>query len=376
MRIVYLINGLNGGGAAFPMVQVLGLMRELGHEVRVVALMRQDMKAAARLEQAGIPYELIGEGLRDFIAPALRLVRNLRRDRPDLLWTSLSRGAIYGQLIGRLLGIRVVSWQHSDSLKRLNLAILRRTGGLASRWIADSESVRHFTQDRLGVPPERIEVWAPFVADADAPMATAWDGGSRLQLGTLGRLHSSKQYEVLLRAFALAHERDPALAKRIELSFAGDGPEEAALQALCDKLRLRGAVRFLGFVEQPKQFLAGLHGYVQTSLKEGFCIAAHEAMQAGLPVIATRVGELAWNVRPGETGWLCEVGDVEALAQAILALARDPHTAAAFGRTARARVLERYSRARFRGIGETLLRDIEHGLGEPPAALPQRDGAP
>src|SRR4051812_20090090 len=98
MKIHYLINGLNGGGAAFPMVQVIGLMRELGHEVKVLALMRQDGKAGERLERAGIPFELLGEGPAEVLAPAWRVLRALRRDRPQLLWTSLTRGTLYGQL--------------------------------------------------------------------------------------------------------------------------------------------------------------------------------------------------------------------------------------------------------------------------------------
>lgn len=362
MRIVYLINGLNGGGAAFPMIQVIELMRELGHDVSVLALMAQDGKARPKLARARIPCEVIGSGPFDVVAPAVRLIRHVRHDRPDLLWTSLTRGTIYGQLAGRLLDIPVVSWQHSAYLKPANLAILRRTRGLTARWVADSESVRRFTQTTLGVAPEKIETWPPFIADPSAPIAAPWTGSGPLRLGTLGRLHASKQYDVLVRALARARELEPRTAAPIELRVAGDGPERAALESLARRLGLAGAVRFVGFVEQPNDFLAGLHGYAQTSLKEGFCIAAHEAMQAGLPVISTRVGELAHSVRSGETGWLCEVGDVDAIAHAILALARDPASAEVMGRAARAQVLERCSRARFRGIGERLLGDVERDL--------------
>jgi len=365
MRIVYLINGLNGGGAAFPMLQVIGLMRELGHQVTVLALMPQDGKAGPRLAQAGIPFEIIGGGPRDVFAPALRLLRHLRGQRPDLLWTSLTRGTLYGQLAGKLLGIPVVSWQHSDYLKPGNLALLRRTRGLTTRWVADSDSVHRFVQTTLGVPPERIETWPPFVADPTLPSATAWSGSAPMRLGTLGRLHHSKQYGVLLRAFARARQQAPAATAAVALLIAGDGPEQAALEALSHSLGLAGVVHFIGFVEQPAPFLASLHGYLQTSLKEGFCIAAHEAMQAGLPVVATRVGQLAHSVRPGETGWLCEVGDVEALARAIVALVSDPPGAARMGQAGRAVVLERYSRAHFRGVGERLLAGVQAAIDNP-----------
>jgi len=358
MKVIYLINGLNGGGAAFPMLELIGLMRGSGHAVDVVALMPQDGKAAPRLERDGIACEVIGGGPGDVIGPAARLLRRLRRDRPDLLWTSLTRATLYGQLAGRLLDLPVVSWQHSAWLKPLNLAALRRTRRLTSRWVADSESVATFTADRLGVPPQDVDVWSPFVADPARPTAR-WNDEPTLRLGTLGRLHHSKQYAVLLRALARAREGEPAVAARIELRIAGDGPDEAALRTLAAVLGLQDCVRFEGFVDDPGRFLATLHGYAQTSLKEGFCIAAHEAMLAGLPVISTRVGELARSVRPGATGWLCDVGDVDGIASAILAWAKDPASASAMGRAGRAWVLDRYSRQRFEADGGRLLDRVE-----------------
>lgn len=362
MRIVYLINGLNGGGAAFPMIRVIGLMRELGHEVTVLALMPQDGKAAARLEAAGIPYAVIGVGVYDILAPAVRLIRELRARRPQLIWTSLTRGTIYGQLIGRMLGVPVVSWQHSAFLKRGNVVLLRCTLGFTSRWVADSDAVNQFAQAALGVTPEKISTWAPFVADAAAPVSSPWRAGEPLRIGTLGRLHPSKQYDVLLRAFARANELDPDVAARLRLHIAGDGPDEGKLESLARQLGIDAAVQFHGFIEQPAQFLAQLHGYVQTSLKEGFCIAAHEAMLAGLPVIATRVGELVRSIQPGSTGWLCDVGDVDSLAQALLALARDPQRAARMGLAARSNVLDRFSRSRFQSAGRELLARIQREL--------------
>jgi glycosyltransferase involved in cell wall biosynthesis len=365
MRITYLINGLNGGGAAFPMMQVIALMRDSGHEVEVLALMRQDGKAGKRLEEAGIPFKVLGNSTTDYLGQARALAHALRDRRPDLLWTSLTRGTLYGQLIGRLLDIPVVSWQHSDYLKPGNLAALRLTRRLTRRWVADSESVHAFVRDTLGVPADRIETWPPFVCDPDLPTASPWRStdGTPLRLGTLGRLHHSKQYDVLLRAYARARQLDANLAEHTELVLAGDGPEQDALVRLAAELGIAEATRFIGFVDRPAGFLAGLHGYVQTSLKEGFCIALHEAMQAGLPIVSTRVGQPALSVRPGRTGWLCEVGDVDALADAMVALVNDPEAAADMGRSARAFVLDRYSRANFRDVGERLIVDIERELG-------------
>jgi glycosyltransferase involved in cell wall biosynthesis len=375
MRITYLINGLNGGGAAFPMMQVIALMRELGHDVEVLAHMPQDGKAGKRLQDAGIPFQVLGESASDFLRQAKALVRHLRARRPDLIWTSLTRGTLYGQLIGGAMGIPVVSWQHSDYLKPGNLAALRLTRRLTCRWVADSDSVRTFVRERLGVPASRIETWPPFICNPASPTASAWqrEGYATFRFGTLGRLHHSKQYGVLLRAYARAHQLDPTLAERTELVLGGDGPEQDALIGLAAELGITHATRFVGFVDRPADFLASLHGYVQTSLKEGFCIAVHEAMQAALPVVTTRVGQPAVSVRPSRTGWVCDVGDIDALANAMVALAGDPGAAANMGRAGRIFVLERYSRANFRSVGERLIQDIERqlGLAVPGPAAPQ-----
>ena len=365
MRIIYLINGLNGGGAAFPMMQVIGLMRELGHDVEVLALMLQDGKAGSRLKEAGIPFEVLGRSTSDNLRQTKALIHHLRARRPSLIWTSLTRGTLYGQVIGGLMRIPVVSWQHSDYLKPGNLAALRLTRRLTRMWVADSDSVMAFVHDRLGVSTNRIATWPPFVCDPALLTVSPWrrNGSVPFRLGTLGRLHHSKQYDVLLRAYARARRLDPALAQRTELVLAGDGPEQDALIRLANQLGIAHVTRFVGFVDRPADFLASLHGYVQTSLKEGFCIALHEAMQAALPVITTRVGQPAFSVRPGHTGWVCEVGDVDALAAAMVALVGDPEAAADIGRAARTFVLDRYSRANFRSVGERLVQDIERQLG-------------
>lgn len=358
MRICYLINGLNGGGAAFPMVEIIGLMRRCGHEAKVLALMRQDGRAGARLEQAGIPYEVIGSGPRDYFASSIALLRHLQRDRPDLLWTSLSRATMYGQVAGRLLGIPVISWQHSDYLKPGNRRILSRSRKLTRRWIADSETVKQFTMNTLGVAEVDIDIWPMFSASAAALQSAPWNGEGFFRVGSLGRLHPSKQYAVLVRAAARLQALAPELAARVEFVIAGAGEEEAELRALAAELGVKN-FRLIGFVEQPQKFLAGLHVYMQTSRKEGLCVAAHEAMQAGLPVISTRVGEIAVSVLHQQTGWLCEVGDVEALALALLAAVKYPAQTARMGQAGRTRVLTRFGAEQAEAAGRGILKRLE-----------------
>lgn len=363
MKITYLISALDGGGAALPVADLIGVMRSLGHDVEVIGLMPKDGRACARLDAAGIRYRIIGQGTGDYLKPAWRLLRYLRRNRPALIWTSVTRATFYGQLAGGLLGIPVISWQHNAFLKPAKARVLRLTKGLSARWVADSEAVRDFAHRALDIDPGDIDVWPLFVADADQPMASPWHPGEAFRIGSLGRLHANKDYALLIEAAALIRDRDPALAATIAFSIAGVGPQEAALRAAM-VARGVGNVELLGFRTDAMAYLASLHAYVQPSRHEGLCIAAHEAMMAGLPVITTPVGELTRSIVAGETGLFHPIGDAGKLADAILTLVRDPAQAHWMGAAGRARVAARYSRAYFEQQGRACLTTIAAMIGQ------------
>jgi len=361
MRIHYLINGFNGGGAALPIPDLVGLMRRRGHEVTVFGLMLQDGKARSKLEKAGIDFELLGRGKWDLPGSWTRLLGCLRRDSPDLIWTSLTRATLFGQAAGKMLGIPVVSWQHSAFLKPGNHFLLRCTKRLSWRWVTDSENVREFAIKKLGIPPEQVSIWPMFQVLPDAPVSRAWSGDGPMRIGSLGRLHANKKYDCLVRVAARLQETRPELAGRIEFVLGGVGPERKNLEALIAKLGVRN-FNLAGYIDSPPDFLKELHIYIQTSHHEGLCIAAHEAMQAALPVIATRVGQLRHSIIDGETGLLCEVGDVSALAASVESLAQNPARAHAMGIAAHQRVISLFSPAAFCESGDRLLHLLEFGL--------------
>lgn len=361
MRICYLINGLNGGGAAAPIPALFRCMTELGHQVELLALLPQDQRACKVLDAAGIPYEILGRDERDILGSGRKLLERLRQMQPDLLWTSLTRATLFGQLAGARLGIPVVSWQHNAFLKPGNRRLLRLTRRLSRRWVADSETVKDFSVKVLGLRPDDIDVWQLFIAPEGRPISTPWTGEGPFRVGSLGRLHPNKRYDSLIDAAAIIARRSPEISGEIEFVVAGEGAEREQLESRVADHGLQN-VKLIGFDDDPASFLASLHAYVQTSRNEGLCIAAHEAMHAGLPVVATRVGELPRSIIDGETGLLCSVGDAECLAEAILSLARDPARAAQMGEASRRRIAELFSEERFRSCGKAALTAIEREL--------------
>ena len=353
MRICYVINSLDGGGGALPLPHVLGVMRDAGHDPFVVALMERDGRARPALDQAGFEHVVIGGATRRWATPACRLDRIIRARRPDILWTSLTHATLTGQALGALRGLPVVSWLHNAWLKPANRMLLRRSHPLTRHWVADSDTVARFGETALGIAADRIGIWPLFRVDPSAPSARIWESGP-FRIGSLGRLHRNKGYDVLVRALALLAGRAPALAETISVHLGGEGPERASLEAQAHALGVRN-LHFDGFQPDPRVFLSTLHAYVQPSHHEGLCIAAHEAMQAGLPVVAAPVGEMHRSVLRSQGGLIAPYGDVAALADAMTVLVQDTAHAGALGAAGRVWVTREYSADAFRARGLTAL---------------------
>ncbi len=350
IRIAYIINSVEGGGAALPVPDVTGVLRRGGADVRVFALTRRDGRAIAPMEDSGLQVTVRDGGERDHLAALGWLDRQIATARPTHLWTSLTRATLLGQIAGLRRGLPVVSWQHAAYLKPGNRRLLRALQPLSRLWIGDSDAVTRLTAERLKVPAERLTQWSIFRADVAAPQATPWQPGQPIRIGTLGRLHPVKGYDVLVEALA----RLPDMGTPIEVSIAGDGAELERLEARARALGVT-TLRLSGYTPDPRSYLAGLHLYIQPSRSEGLCVAAHEAMQAGLPVIASAVGQLPYSITEGEMGTLVPPGDAQALADALALLLSQPERLATMGAKARVRVLDRFGPDRFEAAGLAIL---------------------
>ena len=338
MRIAYVINSVEGGGAALPVPRVVELLRHRGATVRLFALTLRDGRALPALHRVGLETVVRDGGERDHAAAYRWLDRRLSGWQPDLIWTSLTRATLLGQIVGARRGLPVVSWQHSAFLKPANLALLRATSRLSALWIGDSHSVSALTAERLGITADRLATWPLFAADPAAPVAAPWRPGETIRIGSLGRLHPVKGYDVLLAALARLRADGFVSPVPFSVTIAGEGGERSRLAQMAQALGV-SELRLPGFTADPQNFLAGLHLYLQPSRAEGLCVAAHEAMQARLPIVASRVGELPLSIVSGATGLVVPPGDPEALALALRTMLAAPELLAPRGEAARTRLL-------------------------------------
>jgi glycosyltransferase involved in cell wall biosynthesis len=190
-----------------------------------------------------------------------------------------------------------------------------------------------------------------FEALAAGPSRAPWTG--RPRLGSVGRLHRNKGYDLLLDAAALLRDRGMGFS----LTLVGDGPERAALERQAATLNLTDRVAFLGWLENPSEALRAMDLFVLSSRVEPFGLVVIEAMAAGLPVVSTDIGGPRDILAGGRLGRLVPAGSAQALADGIAAVLADPAAALETARVAQAEALARYSMdAGGRRIAESLAR--------------------
>lgn len=345
--LLFLAAGLGVGGTERHLARLLPALAGRGFAPRVWNA-GETGTAQEELERAGIPVQAMDlpvslRQLRRFAQPAGELARR----RPALVHSYLYGRHWIDALLARLAGVPYVG-------ARRNLAHWREGAVLArERWrdrssvaiVANSEAVAAVARAE-GAPPDRLVVIPNGV---DLPPA---DDGARRRaraelglgpaervVGSVGSLKAVKDPMTLLEAFA----RLAATGRADRLVLIGVGPLLAPLRERAEALGCGARLLAAGARTEPVALLAAFDVFALVSRAEGFSNALVEAMAAGLPAVATRVGGNAEAVLPGETGELIAPGDVEELARVLGSILGDPARAARLGAAARGRAARHYS---------------------------------
>jgi glycosyltransferase involved in cell wall biosynthesis len=171
-------------------------------------------------------------------------------------------------------------------------------------------------------------------------------------------LAPEKGYDVLIRAMTEL----PGCC----LVLLGEGPERARLTKLARQLGVEDRVELAGWIPSPWTDHFRFDVIAVPSSFEGFGLVAVEALLAGIPVVASRVGGLAEIVHDGETGLLVEPGDPSALAHALRELLIDPARRDVMGRRGRDDALQRFTPAAMASAYEAFLSSAISGHSRHP----------
>ncbi len=348
-RVLLLLHGLGRGGAEWSVVRLAAGLLARGCEVRVHAW-KIGGPLLGELEAAGVAACAPSTpplGLARLRVPAA-LARVAREWRADLVHAHLSDAATLGVAVQTLTGIPCVVTHHSPDLvdtvgapgslyRRLRLRLLVSSARRAARNLAVSDAVREALVGAGACSAGEVErvhnaITSPTESQLAAARAERREraaGQGPLRLAFVGRLAPSKGVATLLAALAQARAR----GARCELVVVGDGPEAAPCAQLADGLGLAEAVTWVGATSDVASHLARADVYASASTIEGEPLAVLEAQSWELPVVATDIT----GHRPlvAEAGLLVPVGNVAAMAEAMLSLAADAARREALGRRGR-----------------------------------------
>ena len=287
---------------------------------------------------------------------AIRLKQALTKISTDVILTV----STYSNLMVPLLvpSRNIILSIHSNSTQQLRESRFGRLAGWLMRRqyherlvVAPTRGAiedlrRNFGAGRTAVIPHGVDA-RRLRHLADAPVH---DLPERPYAVSLGRLTSAKDYPTLLRAFAQAVER----GVNHDLLIVGEGELREELAALASSLNVAQRIQFLGHRVNPYPYLAGADFFILSSKWEGFGLALLEAMALGLPAIATDCpsgpGEI---LEGGRAGKLLPVGDVGAMAGAIVEFSTNSSARAEFSRKSIERAGElslRRMAAAYRGV--------------------------
>jgi glycosyltransferase involved in cell wall biosynthesis len=271
-----------------------------------------------------VPVAVLGASRTLWALP--RLIAWLLRHRPAVLHSALPHNSIMALAAGRLTGTPVTVAEHSLLGDKISMGgdvarivpAMRRLYPRARALLAASNTVAGDMRAVLGLNAPISVVGNPIVADGfdpatlEEPRGLPRDGAPLFI--AVGRMAPIKDFPTLLRAFRHVLDRRPA-----HLAILGDGPERARLTALAAELDLGDRLTMPGVVPNPWPAIAHAATLVVPSISEGFGNMVVEAMACGTQVVSTRCGAPVGLLRDGELGGLVDVGDAEALGNAMLA---------------------------------------------------------
>lgn len=326
-----------GGGAAYASLATARELVSMGHRVDFLTTATPYAESDAEIDgvrvfrvrsyRRGIHESGIGGALSFIVCAMSRLRAIARRTRYDAchyyfglptgLLTRLPGPHQYCPYVISLRGSDVpgydpgLQWQH-----RLLLPVTRRIWRGAHRVVANSHYLRSLAI--ASAPDVVIDVISNGAAAPDTSPVRQ-ETRTDVRVLAVSRLIARKGLDVLIRALASVRSAD------LSIDIAGDGPCDAALRRLATACGVANRVRFHGFVNRAglSSLYARADIFVQVSNVESCSMALLEAMAAGLPIVATKVGGNTELIQEGLNGLLIEPGSVNDLSGALLALALD-----------------------------------------------------
>jgi glycosyltransferase involved in cell wall biosynthesis len=355
MRVVHVITSLDTGGAEIALHKLLAEQGGASQDAGVVSLLGVG-PVGARIAALGVP--VVGLGMRPGRpgpGALVRLLRVLRRERPQLVQTWMYHADLLGGVAARMLGIPVVWGVRQGKLgpgDKWLTRFTRRVCASLSWWMPraivcnSSASVEihvqaGYSREKFVFIPNGFDLsrFQPSPALRAALRRELGIPAEARLVGLVARYHPHKDHATFLRAAARVRERCPDA--QFVLCGQDVSWDNAELAGLVDSLSLRPAVHLLGRRDDVERVDPALDVACLSSATESFPNVLGEAMACAVPCVATDCGEVRELL--GDTGRVVPVRDPAALAGALVEILElEPRAREALGAAARERVKATY----------------------------------
>ena len=326
-RVLWLTKGLGRGGTERLLAGTAKLLDRSRWDIEVAYILPAKDAFVPELERLRVPIYCLEHPRARNLGWLLNLRRLLGRGHYDIVHTHMPYPAVAARLLLRSAPPYLVHTEHNlwPRYRALtywgNALTYRRNAAViaVSQGVADSIRAEH-VPGRAPLPPVEVVIHGVEQgffevrpgARATARARLSLDPGAPV-VGSVGNFTAKKDHHTMIEAIARLHGRRPTL----KLLLIGSGPLEDALRSQTHRLGLDGVVRFLGSRDDVADLLPALDLFLLASRHEGLSIALLEAMAAGVPAVATRVGGIPEVLEEGRQGLLVPPGDPDAFASAV-----------------------------------------------------------
>lgn len=347
-RVLHVLAPMREGG--LERVVTMMSVGQRGDSVHVAAVVEpstaDNHPFVDQLEVLGVPITRVVVGARSYLREYRSLSALVARLQPGVVHTHGYRADVIGGVVARAHHVPTVSTVHGFTgggrrnriYERVQTFALRRADAVIA---VSAPLVQRLADD--GVPRHKIHCipngFAPLVHPVTRAAARhrLGIGTDTLVAGWVGRLSKEKGADVMLDALA---ESDP----RWHLSIIGEGDELVHLRQHAERLRISDRIAWHGPIANAASLFAAFDAFVLSSRTEGTPVTLLEAMSAGVPIVATRVGGVPDIVGPSHV-LLVPPEQPGMIAHALSELERDPSAATDRSMRARERLLQSFSAA-------------------------------
>lgn len=342
MHIVYIITGLEIGGAEYQVFTLLEQLKGRGHQLKIISLLSPSTTVfTERLSAANIDFcslEMKSKG--DLPWALLRLRKELLCLQPDVVHSHMIHANLLTRLVRLLIPkLKIVCTAHSiyEGGKMRDWAY-RLTNSLSHINTTISESATYrFTNEKVFPINKTRTVFNGIDVDKFTPEYIRKEKVKPFRWLAVGRLVKEKDYPTLISAFSRLNDS--------QLFIAGQGPQLDSLQLQVEQAGLKERIHFLGAQNNIEKLYREVDGFVLSSEYEGYGIAVAEAMASELPVVVTDCGGPREIIGlGGVNGLLVPIKNPKALAQAMVKIESMSFLdRQIMGRSARQRVKDTFS---------------------------------